>query len=128
MASVGARLAEAGGGKARRSHGSQRDDRDPLALCLEKFLQAHEDLVVSAVPLDADHVLQFAQLSKHLLQAVIGRDTEPDTALHAGADGHAQDAFDIESPACEQAADVGHHPWMIVHREFQHYLWALSAL
>jgi hypothetical protein len=29
-------------------------------LGLEKFLQAHEDLVVSPVPLDADHVFQFA--------------------------------------------------------------------
>ena len=56
--------------------------------------------------LDADHVLQFAQLSEHLLQAVIGRDAEPDAALHASAYGHAQDAFDIESPAREQAADV----------------------
>jgi hypothetical protein len=72
-----------------------------LALCLEKFLQAYEDLVVSAVPLDADHVLQFAQLPQHLFQAMIGRDAEPDTAPRAGANGHAQDAFDIESPACK---------------------------
>src|SRR5215470_9371287 len=97
------------------------------ALRLEKFLQAYEDLVVSAVSLDVDHVLQFAQLPKHLLQAVVSRDTEPDTALGAGADGHAQDVFDIESPACEQAADVGHHPWMIVDCEFQHHLRARSA-
>src|SRR5215468_3996091 len=92
------------------------------ALRLEKFLQAHEDLVVSAMSLDVDHVLQFAQLSQHLLKAVVGRDAEPDTALGTGADGHAQDAFDIESPACEQAADVGHHSWMIVDCEFQHRL------
>jgi len=90
----------------------------PSALCLEKFLQAYDDLVVSAVTLDADHVLQFAQLSEHLLQAVIGRDAEPDTALRAGANGHAEDALDIESPAREQTTDVGHDPRMIVHREF----------
>jgi len=78
----------------------------PFVLRLEKFLQAHEDLVVSAMTLDADHVLQFAQLSEHLLKAVIGRDAEPDAALRAGADGHAEDALDIESPACEQATDV----------------------
>jgi hypothetical protein len=29
----------------------------PFVLHLEKFLQAYEDLVVSAVTLDADHVL-----------------------------------------------------------------------
>ena len=75
-------------------------------LGLEKFLQAHEDLVVSPVPLDADHVLQFAQLSEHLLQAVVGRDAQPDAALHAGPNGHAEDALDIESPTGEQATDV----------------------
>jgi hypothetical protein len=78
----------------------------PFVLRLEKFLQAHEDFVVSAVTLDADHVLQFAQLFEYLLQAVIGRDAEPDAALRAGANGHAEDTLDIESPACEQAADV----------------------
>jgi hypothetical protein len=30
------------------------------ALRLEEFFQAYENLVVSAVPLHADHVLQFA--------------------------------------------------------------------
>jgi hypothetical protein len=87
-------------------------------LGLEKFLQAHEDLVVSPVPLDADHVLQFAQLSEHLLQAVIIGDTEPDATLRTCTDGHAENALDIKSPARKQAADVGHHARMIVYREF----------
>src|SRR5437867_12136607 len=93
----------------------------PIALRLEKFLQAYEDLVVSAVPLDADHVLQFAQLSEHLLQAVIGRDAEPDTALRARANGHAEDALDTDSPACEQVADVPHDPRLLAYREFRHH-------
>jgi hypothetical protein len=77
--------------------------------------------------LDADHVLQFAQLPEHLLQAVVGREAEPDAALRTSADGHAEDTLDVESSACEQAADVGHHPWMIVHCEFQYHLRALRA-
>src|SRR5436305_9672336 len=69
----------------------------PINLRLEKFLQAHEDLVVGAVPPDADHVLQLEHLLDHLLQAVVGIDTQPDTALRASANGHAQDTLDIES-------------------------------
>jgi len=78
----------------------------PSALRLEKFLQTHEDLVVSAVMLDADHILQFAQLSEHLLQAVVSRHTQPDATLRTSPNGHAEDALNIESPTGEQATDV----------------------
>jgi hypothetical protein len=78
----------------------------PFVLRLKELLQTHEDLVVSAVTLDADHVLQFAQLSEHLLQAVVSRHTQPDATLHTSPNGHAEDALDIESPTGEQATDV----------------------
>jgi len=70
--------------------------------------------MVGAVTLDADHVLQFYQLFEHLFKAVVGIDAEPDAALRADADGHAEEAFHVERPAREQATDVRHDPRMVV--------------
>src|SRR2546425_2367984 len=89
----------------------------PTDLHLEKLLQAHEDFMVGAVPPDADHVLQLQHLFDQLLQALVGIDTQPDAALLASADGQAEDALDVERPACKQATDVRYHPRMIVHRD-----------
>jgi len=83
--------------------------------------------MVGAVTLDADHVLQFYQLFEQLFKAVVGIDAEPDAALRAGADGHAEEAFHVERPAREQTTDVRHDPRMVVDCEFQHHLWAVGS-
>src|SRR5262249_17555414 len=90
----------------------------PINLRLKKLLQAYEDLVVGAVSLDADHVLQLEQLFDQLLHTLVGLDAQPDAALLASADGQTEDTLNVERPARKQTTDVRHHPRMIVHREF----------